>query len=169
MSARSVDVRRRGGIRFTILFAAAFLAGISLLLTPSLQAADSRFSRDLVWISHRLIILFGGSAIVQDAILRAGAGGFAVEMRDGCNAVNVTLLFWSAVLAFPARWKSKLAGLVVGTLILQAINIVRFISLFYIGQYNLTLFEFTHGYLWETLLVLDTLVIFAIWVRRAST
>ena len=92
-----------------------------------------------------------------------------MEMRDGCNAVNVTLLFCAAVVAFPARWKARLLGLVAGSLILQAVNIVRFISLFYIGQYNMTLFDFMHGYLWETLLILDTMVIFSFWVRRASS
>lgn len=50
------------------------------------------------------------------------------------NAINVTILLWSAVLAFPAPWKMTALGLVAGTIIVQALNIVRFISLFYLGQ-----------------------------------
>ncbi len=158
----------RPGLKFAALFAILFLAGIAILLTPQAQTADTRLSKGLVRVSHSLIVLFGGKAVAHDAILRTAAGGFAVEMRDGCNAVNVTLLLWSAVLAFPARAKHKLIGLIAGTLVIQAVNIVRFISLFYIGQYSMTLFDFAHGYLWETLLILDTVVVFCVWVRKAG-
>jgi exosortase H (IPTLxxWG-CTERM-specific) len=89
-------------------------------------------------------------------------------MKDGCNGVNVTILLWAAVLAFPAPWRMKAVGLAAGSLAIQVLNIVRFISLFYIGQYSASWFEFAHGYLWETLLMLDTMVVFWVWVRRAS-
>jgi exosortase/archaeosortase family protein len=72
------------------------------------------------------------------------------------------------VLAFPAPWTLKALGLVAGSLIIQALNIVRFVSLFYIGQYSMMWFDFAHGYLWESLLVLDTLIVFWLWVQRVS-
>jgi exosortase H (IPTLxxWG-CTERM-specific) len=89
-------------------------------------------------------------------------------MRDGCNAVNVTILLWAAVIAFPATWKMKALGTLAGSLLIQAVNVIRFITLFYIGQYSATWFDFAHGYLWETLIVLDTMVIFGLWVSRVS-
>ena len=93
-------------------------------------------------------------------------------MKDGCNAVNVTLLLLSAMLAFPSPWKLKILGLLAGGLVIQAINIVRFISLYYLGQYSRTWFDFAHGYLWESMLILDTLAVFWLWanrVKRAQT
>jgi exosortase H (IPTLxxWG-CTERM-specific) len=154
--------------RFVVIFAACFLLGIALLLTPPAQAVDVRFSRMLVSFSHALIHVCGGASTVQGAILRDPAKGFGVEMRDGCNAVNVTILLWSAVIAFPARLKMKIWGLLAGTIIIQAINIVRFISLFYIGQYSTSWFDFAHGYLWESMLILDTMAVFWLWVNRVS-
>ena len=153
--------------RFAVRFGIYMLLGIGGLLLPPIQTVDAAFSRALVRISHRLIELCGGKAGRDGAILRAPRG-FAVEMRDGCNAVNVTVLLWSAVLAFPATWKRRAAGLLAGSLIIQALNIVRFISLFYIGQYSTAWFDFAHGYLWESLLVLDTMVVFWLWVTRVS-
>ena len=154
-------------VRFPVVFAGCLLFGTALLLTPPMQTLDGRFSCALVGISKWAIDLFGGHARVAGAVLRAPSG-FAVEMRDGCNGVNVTILLWSAVLAFPAPWTMKALGLAAGTVILQALNIVRFVSLFYIGQYSLTWFDFAHGYLWESLLVLDTMVVFWLWVNRVS-
>jgi exosortase H (IPTLxxWG-CTERM-specific) len=128
---------------------------------------DVQFSRALVWLAHGLIAGCGGHAVSEGAILRTPEG-FGVEMRDGCNAINVTILLWSAVLAFPASWKMKAIGLTAGSLVIQALNIVRFISLFYLRQYSMTWFDFAHSYLWESLLVLDTMVIFWLWAKQAA-
>jgi exosortase H (IPTLxxWG-CTERM-specific) len=152
--------------RFAAIFAACFLFAVGVLMTPPAQKLSVQFSCGLVNVAGALIHICGGKALVQGAVLRDPAGGFAVEMRDGCNAVNVTILLWSAVLAFPAPRRLKVLGLLAGSLIIQALNIVRFISLFYIGQYSTTWFDFAHGYLWETLLVLDTMVVFWLWVNR---
>jgi exosortase H (IPTLxxWG-CTERM-specific) len=154
--------------RFALIFAACLLLGTGTLLTRPVQAVDVRFSRALVSVAYRVIDLFGGKARVEGAVLRDPASGFAVEMRDGCNAVNVTILLWSAMLAFPALWKPKLLGLLAGSLIIQVLNIIRFISLFYIGQHSMTWFDFAHGYLWESLLVLDTMVVFWLWTNRVT-
>jgi exosortase/archaeosortase family protein len=72
------------------------------------------------------------------------------------------------MLAFPASWKWRGLGLLAGSLAIQILNILRFISLFYIGQFSVAWFEFAHSYLWETLLILDTMVVFWLWVGRAS-
>ncbi|MDP9115533.1 MAG: exosortase H [Acidobacteriota bacterium] len=156
-----------GRYRFVLIFSGCLLFAFGLLLTPPVQSLDVRFSRSLVRISHGLVVACGGHASRDGAILRA-PGGFGVEMRDGCNAVNVTVLLWSAVLAFPASWKRKALGLAAGSAIIQALNIVRFISLFYLGQYSMTWFDFAHIYLWESLLVLDTLVVFWLWVKHTA-
>ena len=152
---------------FALLFAACFLLGIGLVLLPPGQRIDEGFSRLLVRISHTVIGVCGGAAAVEGAILRA-PGGFGVEMRDGCNGINVMVLLWAAILAFPAPWKLKAYGLAIGTLAIQLLNVARFISLFYIGQHSTTWFEFAHAYLWETLLILDTIVVFWLWVGRVS-
>src|SRR5690242_1729857 len=98
--------------RFALVFALCFLSGIGLLLTPTVQKWDLSFSRSLVSVAHTIIGTCGGKSLLQGAVLRDPGSGFAVEMRDGCNAVNVTILLWSAVLAFPAGWRLKLAGIV---------------------------------------------------------
>src|SRR5581483_8397235 len=152
--------------RFVILFAGCILAGFGLLFTPPVQSADAGFSQALVKISHALIVRCGGHALVEGPVLRAPTGSFGVEMKDGCNGANVTILLISAMLAFPASWKLRALGFRGGSLIIQSLNIVRFISLFYIGQYSLFWFDFAHGDFWESLLLLDTMVVFWVWANR---
>ena len=162
---RGPDVRPTRPFRFVLIFAGCLLVAFGLLLTSPVQFLDAKFSQALVRVSHGLVVVCGGHAIIDAAILRA-PGGFAVEMRDGCNAINVTILLWSAILAFPAPWTMKALGLMAGSVIVQVLNIIRFISLFYLGQYSMTWFDFAHAYLWESLLVFDTMIVFSFWVNR---
>lgn len=151
--------------RFLVVFALCLLALFALLLSPFLQPGVIEFSHGLVSVASALIRICGGHAIVQGTVLRAPSTGFAVEMKDGCNGANVLILLWSAVLAFPATWKQKAKGLFGSTLAIQLINLVRFISLFYLGQYSRSLFDFAHDYLWESLIMLDGLLFFGLWVH----
>lgn len=157
--------------RFLILFPICLLAGFGLLEAPPVAAAVAAFTKSLVTVSGGLIHFFGGKAIVAGAILLSPVDGFGVKVENGCNAVNVTILLWAAVLTYPAPWLDKMKGLAAGSLAIHVVNLLRIISLFYLGQYNKNWFDFAHYYLWESLIVLDTLVVFWIWaalVRRAG-
>ena len=44
----------------------------------------------------------------------------------------------------------------------------RIISLFYLGQWNMTAFEWAHLYIWQALIMLDVLIVWLIWVRQIN-
>lgn len=158
-------------MRFLVLFPLALAAGFALLQVPVVDRGIAHFTAALVDVAGALIHLFRGKALVTGSILISPANGFSVQVENGCNAVNVTILLWSAILVYPAGWVEKLKGIAAGTLALHAVNIVRIVTLFYLGQYNRGWFDFAHLYLWEGLIVIDTLAIFwgwAILVRRRS-
>jgi exosortase/archaeosortase family protein len=70
-----------------------------------------------------------------------------------------------AVLAFPAPWKHRLAGIGLGFVAIQALNLVRIISLYYLQRWNMAWFEWFHLYLWQALIILDALVFWLVWLR----
>jgi exosortase H (IPTLxxWG-CTERM-specific) len=155
--------------RFLFLFPVCMAVGFALLQANPVNYVVAKFTASLVGISGALIHLFGGRAFV-DGVILASPEGFAVRVENGCNAINVTILLWSAILVYPAPWIEKAKGLAAGTLILHTINLLRIISLYYLGRYNQSWFDFAHLYLWESLIVVDTLVIFWAWalvVRRS--
>jgi exosortase H (IPTLxxWG-CTERM-specific) len=155
--------------RFLLLFPICLLAGFGLLEVQPVAQAVAAFTTSLVSVSGGLIHMFGGKVVITGAVLLSPVDGFGVRVENGCNAVNVTILLWAAILTYPAPWIDKLKGLAVGSLALHSVNLLRIITLYYLGQYNKTWFDFAHYYLWESLIVLDTLVIFWLWaslVRR---
>ena len=160
---RTVRERMR---RFLIVFPICLMVGFGLLLAPFSQSAVTRFTAGVVGMSAQAVKLCGGQVAARQDVLTNPATGYAIRVEDTCNASNVTILLWAAILAFPAPWREKILGLLVGTLVLHAVNLVRIISLFYIGQHKPDWFQFTHLYVWETVIMLVTLAIFWTWVQR---
>jgi exosortase H (IPTLxxWG-CTERM-specific) len=163
MNARS----RRPHI-FVLVFVLAAMGQFAILLAAPVRPFVDGFSGQLASVSARFIRSCGGVCLCRAAVLSNPGKGFAMEVRDGCNGLNVVILLWSAMLAFPATFKWRLIGLGAGLAAIQVLNLLRLISLFYLGQHSPSLFEFAHLYLWETLIIIDAMVVFGLWSRRAA-
>lgn len=121
----------------------------------------------LVRICVALVTWFDASAMASGKVLWNAATGFGVSIEPGCNGVEACIVLLAAVAAFPAGWRYKLFGLAVGLVAVQALNVVRVVSLFYIGQWSMPVFHFAHAYLWQGLIMLDVLVVWLLWARGA--
>lgn len=112
-----------------------------------------------------LVTLFDANAAAVGKVLWNPATGFGVSIEPGCNGIEACIILVAAIVAFPARWRHKLMGIGLGFLAVQGLNVVRVISLFYLGQWNATAFQVAHEYLWQGLIMVDVLVVWLVWVR----
>ena len=152
-------------LRF-LLFFLLILGGLfALELTPPGQALVLPWAASLAGFSASLIALFDPKIITYGNIIQSQANGFGVAIEAGCNAVEACIVLAAAILAFPSPLRHKFLGLVIGMIVVQVANILRIISLFYLGQWRMDAFEFAHLYLWQGLIMLDVLVVWLIWVR----
>jgi len=119
----------------------------------------------LAAVSAWIVKIFDPGVMADGKLLQSGSNGFAVSIEAGCNGVEATIVLVAAILAFPAPWKRKLLGLSIGIAAVQGLNIIRVISLFYLGQWSLDAFDFAHQYLWQALIMLDVLIVWLLWVR----
>ena len=115
-----------------------------------------------------LVTLFDASAAAAGKVLWNTVSGFGVSIEPGCNGIEACIVLFAAVIAFPSTWRHKLVGLAAGFVAVQGLNVVRVISLFYLGQWNTQVFNFAHEYLWQALIMLDVLVVWLLWVRAGS-
>ena len=153
-------------IRFFVLFLVVQAALFGAELTPWAQKFFVLpWTDTLAALSAWLVTLFDPHVAATGKLLRSTANGFAVSIEAGCNGVEATIVLIAAILAFPASWQRRLVGLAVGIVAVQGLNIVRVISLFYLGQWNLEVFEWAHLYVWQALIMLDVLIVWLVWVR----
>ena len=153
-------------VRFLTIFAVTLLELLTVeLLNPVQAHVVQPFTGLLASLSSALILPFDDTVVASGRILRDGTSGFAVSIESGCNGVEAAIVLIAGVLAFPATVGQKMAAIVVGFLAIQSLNILRIVSLFYLGQWNYGVFEWTHLYFWPVLIMLDVLVVFAIYLR----
>lgn len=115
-----------------------------------------------------LVTWFDATAAASGKVLWNQQTGFGVSIEPGCNGIEACIVLFAAVMAFPASWRHKAVGLMAGFVAVQTLNVVRVISLFYLGQWNTAVFDFAHEYLWQALIMLDVLVVWLLWVRAGS-
>jgi exosortase H (IPTLxxWG-CTERM-specific) len=153
-------------IRFFVLFLLIQAALFGAELTPWAQTHFVvPWTNALAQISTWLVTVFDPNVAAAGKVMRSTANGFAVSIEAGCNGVEATIVLVAAMLAFPAPWRHRLAGLVAGIAAVQVLNIIRIISLFYLGQWSLKVFEWAHLYVWQALIMLDVLIVWLVWVR----
>lgn len=155
--------------KFIFIFMTCLLVLFTIeLLNPVQAAVIQPFTAGLAWVSASVILPFDDTVISTGRILRDSVTGFAVSIESGCNGVEASIVLIAGVLAFPATWQQRFIAILLGFAAIQGLNILRIISLFYLGQWNFDIFEWTHLYLWPVLIMLDVLLVFAIYLRWLS-
>ncbi len=145
----------------------AVLFGIEML-NPVQAAVVHPWTGWLAKVSAGIVHLIDPTVISYGRVLQSAQTGFGVSIEAGCNGVEATIVLVAAMLAFPSSWKMKLWGIGLGFIAVQAVNLMRIVSLFFLGQWNYQVFEFAHLYMWQALIMLDVLVVWLLWMRYVA-
>lgn len=153
-------------LRFFIIFSILLIGLFTLeILQPAEKYVILPFTSMIADISVWIVQAFDENVVATGNVIRDKVSGFGVRIERGCNGLEAVIILFSAIFAFPAPLKNKLIGFVIGFFAIQLLNLVRIISLYYLGQWNHTAFEWFHLYLWQALIILDALVVWLIWLR----
>jgi exosortase H (IPTLxxWG-CTERM-specific) len=155
--------------RFAATFVIVLVVLFGLELAPPGQAIVQPWTAGVATVSAGVVRAFDGSAVAQGKTLYDPRSGFGVTIEAGCNGVEAMLVLLAGILAYPAPWRSRLVGLAVGAVAIQTLNLVRIVSLFYLGQWNYAWFEWAHLYVWQALIMLDALVVWLLWMRSVGS
>ena len=90
---------------------------------------------------------------IQEASIRSPA--VTLELRHGCDGVEVWLMLVTALLAYPMPWRRRTRGLAGGTLLVLGLNLVRIVSLFHIALSRPGWMAAAHEFGWPAVMVLS--------------
>lgn len=164
-------VRRLGGRRPVLRAVSIFVALMALFhaidYTP-IGKGDARraYILQTARASGAILNLFGEDATVTNNSIRSSR--FSVQVVRGCDALLPTAAFVSAVVASPVALWPKLLGIMIGTASLLVINLLRIVSLFFIGIHFPNAFHLIHFEVWQAAFVVLAIVAWAIWVQWAT-
>ena len=152
--------------RFSILFLVLLVGMFTLTLwQPVDRHFVEPFTGGLAQVCTWLVSVFDDDVVTYGKVIQSASTGFALEIERGCNGIEAMIVLAAAILAFPAPLRHKLIGLAIGFLAIQGLNVVRIISLFYLGQWDRTVFDWFHLYIWQALIILDALVVWLVWLK----
>jgi exosortase H (IPTLxxWG-CTERM-specific) len=154
---------------FALRFLLVLLALFAFELTPPGQALVKPWTAFVASASAALVQAFDGDAMAKGIVLYSQKSGFAVAIEAGCNGIEALLVLVAGMLAYPATWRQRAAGLAIGAVAIQALNLARVVSLFYLGQWNREWFEWAHLYAWQALIMLDAVVVWLLWIRHVQS
>jgi exosortase H (IPTLxxWG-CTERM-specific) len=163
------QTREPSANRQSLAFLARFLGLLVVLYFlvawhPVNDAVIVPFTAGVARVSAAVLNALGEAVTVSGTEIRSAR--FVVNIENGCNGVETALLFGSAVLAFPAPWPRRVFGLLAGFAAIQVINLVRVVSLFWIGVHRPAFFSSSHTVLWQSIVVLCGVIFFLAWASR---
>lgn len=159
-------LRKREELRFPIRFLAWatllwFAADVGLL-RPGIRALQAGTSQLVVGSA----LLTGLSAQSQpQSVVSFGAGSFSYWISEGCTAWAVGLLYVSAILAYPAGWRRRGLGILIGLPLILGLNVLRLVSMAWLGVAWPSMYEQAHGLWWQALVILGVGLGWLAWAR----
>ena len=155
-------------LRFLIVF--AVLMGAYYVATTTDSMKNQFFPRYLQLNADASVVVMHTFAYKDvkrsEKSLVSSRGAISVER--GCDAVEPTALFVSAVLASPVPFLSKLPAVVVGSLILAVVNLIRIISLFLTAVHWRKAFDVMHLDVWQAVFIFLAILLWALWASWAT-
>jgi archaeosortase B (VPXXXP-CTERM-specific) len=155
---------RRPLVRFLAVFFVLWL--LSFVIVQKAEELN-RFLRIETARQVDATLDFLGESSQRDGeklVFRGGRNSLVII--DECTGLFTFFVYLSLILAYPATWKEKGWGFVLGLPSIWLMNHLRLLVIAYLTVHRPSLFDFFHGFLWQVSFFLFMLLIVYVWLTR---
>jgi exosortase/archaeosortase family protein len=144
----------------------AIFLGVFLALTGleyAFRAETAPFLNGVLNVEagSRLIQLLTPGEGVRARGDRIESATTSIQVSQGCEGVDVMLMFVAAVAAMPLAWRRKLVAGAAGVGVIYVVNLLRLAGLFYCLEYAPERFEAMHVIVGQTVVIVVAIAVFA--------
>ena len=148
-------------LRFGLNFGLWMALFYALLSTPFFDRALYGYLEANAWLANAILRGLGQPTHVSEVTIQSPQ--FVMAIRRGCDAVEPTWLLCAAMISFPVPFLHKLRGMLAAIVLLQVLNLVRIVTLYWIGIHLPGFFNSAHLELWPTLFIVVAIAFFIGW------
>ena len=148
--------------KFALKFGALMTLFYGLILTPYFDQLLYSYLSANAWVTNGILNCLVQETSVAEITVRSVR--FAITVRRGCDAVEPSWFLCAALLAFPAPFKRKVLGILVGVALLQMLNLIRIVSLFFIGLNYPRFFGPAHVEVWPIVFIITAIGLWIGWI-----
>lgn len=87
-------------------------------------------------------------------------------IANNCNGLELIVLFIGFIVCLPSSFWRKLKYIIIGTIIIDGVNILRCVGLIYLQEYYELYFDFAHHYLFKAVVYTVTFLIWYVFARK---
>lgn len=91
-----------------------------------------------------------------------------ISVFEGCNSINVMIVFVAFVFAFGGKPKTMAWFIPAGLVLIYMLNLVRVLALFYVAEYWEQYFYYVHKYAFTAFIYVFVFALWWIWIERVS-
>jgi len=91
---------------------------------------------------------------------------FSMEIYYKCTGIYQLTGYLAGVLAYPTTFRKKASGMIWGSCLINILNFIRILSIFYIGILATEWVDFFHAVLWEALFIFVTIGLLFFWAKN---
>jgi len=121
-------------------------------------------SVSLISLTQKNIVV--GESIDNPNVPVIDNGRAIIQVFEGCNGINVMIVFLSFIIAFTGTFKKTLWFVIAGLLSIYVANLFRVSLLFFVAKYYPDNLYFFHKYLFTGLLYILVFVLWYFWVKK---
>lgn len=163
----------RPALRFLATFIGVYVV-LNVVYGAWVSSYGTRPDPMTVWVSRQTA---GVETTISDAcnselnekgptvFLRDETGRTVLNVFEGCNGLNVMVVFIAFVLAFGGTAKKMLWFIPAGLVIIHLSNLVRLLFLYYLADTKSHYFYYFHKYFFTGAIYLIVFILWWVWVR----
>ncbi len=152
-------------ITYVVLMGAFFLL-LSLQSVRDVIDINGGYSNAIVSFTSKILGLFDVAATYKGSLIYLPS--ITLDVEFGCNGLEAVMIYAVAVLTFPATWKNRILGIVVGFLVIQVLNLIRIVGLAYAAVHHRELFDLIHIYVAQGVMIAVALGMFVLYLNYTS-
>jgi exosortase/archaeosortase family protein len=163
---RALTKTQKGMLRTGAVFLVLNFAFQVMLLFASRAGVASWATEGTAWVSGVLVRLSGLPVTVSGSEIFLSSRVLSINLD--CTSAYVAGTFVALILACPASWRMKLAGIGTGVPIILAANLVRLVAVAQVAVRFPGGFDFVHDYLFQVALLLVAAFLWVAWMAKAK-
>jgi len=157
--------RHRAAVKGGLIFAGGILAFMLIYSRIAETEALAGFLTFNARATGAILNLFGASAQVDGALI--SSPDYSMRIVTECTGLVPMAIVVCAVLAYPCTAKQKAIGAALGIVALFVLNLVRTVSLFFIGgHFSSSFFNTAHFLIWQPVMIVVAIVLWLFWVEK---
>jgi archaeosortase B (VPXXXP-CTERM-specific) len=157
--------RHRVAVKAGFIFAGAILVFMLIYSRMVQTEALAGFLTFTARATGGILNLFGASVQVDGALI--SSSNYSMRIVTECTGLVPMAIIVCAVLAYPGTAKQKVIGAVLGIAGMFVLNLVRTVSLFFIGgHFSASFFDTAHFLIWQPVMIVVAIALWLFWVEK---